>query len=146
MSVPIIHQLKKKHLTAGGDTLAILDAQPGTSCPVVETMRDADYCLMVTEPTPFGLHDLRLAVEVARDELGLPVGVVINRDGFGDDGVEVFCDAEGIPIIMHIPLERRIGQAISDGRTLVEARPEYRSLFLYLYHSIARQVGSGRES
>ncbi|MGD8473748.1 MAG: 4Fe-4S binding protein, partial [Anaerolineae bacterium] len=71
MSVPIISQLKKKHLSAQDGRVAILDAQPGTSCPVVETMRDADFVLMVTEPTPFGLHDLRLAVQVARDELGL---------------------------------------------------------------------------
>ena len=88
---------------------------PGTSCPVVETMRGADFVLLVTEPTPFGLHDLRLAVEVARDELGLPVGVVINRDGVGDAGVDDYCAAEGIPILMRIPLDRRIAEAYSEG-------------------------------
>ena len=76
---------------------------------------------MVTEPTPFGLHDLRLAVQVARDELGLPVGVVVNRDGIGDAGVDEYCAAEGIPILMRIPLDRRIAEAISEGRALVEA-------------------------
>jgi MinD superfamily P-loop ATPase len=141
MSVPIISQLKRKHLAAeNGDRVVILDAQPGTSCPVVETVRDADFVLMVTEPTPFGLHDLRLAVQVARDELGLPVGVVVNRDGIGDAGVDEYCTAEGIPILMRIPLDRRIAEAISDGKALVEAMPEYRGAFRELYSRIARLV------
>ena len=140
MSVPIISQLKKKHMTAIEDRLVILDAQPGTSCPVVETMRDADFVLMVTEPTPFGLHDLRLAVQVARDELGLPVGVVVNRDSIGDKGVDEYCAAEDIPILMRIPLDRRIAEAISEGKTLVEALPEYRSRFQELYRQIEQQV------
>ncbi len=88
MAVPIIRQLKAKHLVGGRNGVTILDASPGTSCPVVETMRGADFVLLVTEPTPFGLHDLRLTVQVARDELGLPVGVVVNRDGVGDAGVD----------------------------------------------------------
>ncbi|MGD8398438.1 MAG: ATP-binding protein, partial [Anaerolineae bacterium] len=106
MAVPIIRQLKAKHMQDGRERVAILDASPGTSCPVVETMRGADFVLLVTEPTPFGLHDLRLAVEVARDELGLPVGVVVNRDGVGDEGVDEYCAAEGIPILMRIPIDR----------------------------------------
>jgi MinD superfamily P-loop ATPase len=144
MSVPIISQLKKRQVPASDNRAVILDAQPGTSCPVVETMRDADFVLMVTEPTPYGLHDLRLAVEVARDELGLPVGVVVNRDGIGDAGVDEYCAAEGIPILMRIPLDRRIGEAISEGRVLVEAMPEYRGPFQDLYGRIARLV-AGQE-
>jgi MinD superfamily P-loop ATPase len=108
MAVPIIRQVKSRHLPGAGDRVVILDAPPGTSCPVVETMRGADFVLLVTEPTPFGLHDLRLAAEVARDELGLPVGVVVNRDGLGDAGVDEYCAAEGIPILMRIPHDRRI--------------------------------------
>lgn len=143
MSVPIISQLKKKHLAPGnGDRVVILDAQPGTSCPVVETMRDADFVLMVTEPTPFGLHDLRLAVQVARDELGLPVGVVVNRDGIGDAGVDQYCAEERIPILMRIQLDRRIAEAISEGKALVEELPEYRPRFIELYEQIAREVPS----
>ncbi len=89
MAVPIIRQLKRSTCPRGRRRQSvILDAPPGTSCPVVETMRGADFVLLVTEPTPFGLHDLRLAVQVARDELGLPVGVVVNRDGVGDAGVD----------------------------------------------------------
>jgi MinD superfamily P-loop ATPase len=142
MSVPIIRQLKGRHLSGGDERIAILDAQPGASCPVVETMRGSDYVLMVTEPTPFGLHDLRLAVEVARDELGLAVGVVVNRDGIGDAGVEEYCAAEEVPILMHIPLDRRIGEAISDGKVLVEALPEYRPQFRQLYERIVQEVRS----
>ncbi len=144
MSVPIISQLKKKHIEGveGNGRVVILDAQPGTSCPVVETMRDADFVLMVTEPTPFGLHDLRLAVQVARDELGLPVGVVINREGIGDAGVDEYCAAEGIPILMTIPLDRRIAEAISDGKALVEALPEYLPRFRELYRAIEEQLQS----
>ncbi|MCR4406871.1 MAG: ATP-binding protein [Anaerolineae bacterium] len=141
MAVPIIRQLKKKAIppdTAG--QVVILDASPGTSCPVVESMRGADLVLLVTEPTPFGLHDLRLAVEVARDELGLPVGVVINRDGVGDQGVDEYCAAEGIPILMRIPLDRRIAEAYSEGVPLVEALPEYRARFRELHQRIEREV------
>lgn len=140
MSVPIIRQLKAKHIAGAGHSLTILDASPGTSCPVVETMRGADFVLLVTEPTPFGLHDLRLTVQVARDELGLPVGVVVNRDGVGDAGVDEYCAAEGIPILMRIPLDRRIAEAVSGGEALVRALPEYLPQFRALYERIAQEV------
>jgi MinD superfamily P-loop ATPase len=134
MSVPVIRQLKQWAIpVAPGDRPIILDASPGASCPVVETMRGADMVLMVTEPTPFGLHDLRIAVEVARDELKLPVGVVINRDGIGDQGVEAYCAAEDVPILMRIPLDRRIAEAYSAGIPLVQAFPIYRSRFVELW-------------
>jgi len=135
MAVPIIRELKKR-LAQAVDGIAILDASPGTACPVVESLRGADFGLMVTEPTPFGLHDLRLAVEVARDELGIPVGVVINRDGVGDSGVDEYCQAQGIPILMRIPLDRRVAEAYSEGRSLLEALPDYRQKFRELYHRI----------
>lgn len=141
MPVPVIRQLKKKHLTRSNDRVVILDSSPGTSCPVVETMRDADFVLMVTEPTPFGLHDLRLAVQVARDELGLLVGVVVNRDGIGDAGVEEYCASEGIPILMRIPLDRHIAEVTSDGQALVEALPLYKAAFRELWHKIVEQTG-----
>ena len=144
MAVPIIRQLKRGVIPPDpGDRPIILDASPGTACPVVESMRGADFVLMVTEPTPFGLHDLRLAVEVARDELGLPVGVVINRDGVGDQGVDDYCATEGIPILMRIPLDRRIAESYSDGGTLVETLPEYREQFQNLYAAIGRLVADG---
>jgi MinD superfamily P-loop ATPase len=144
MAVPIIRELKKR-IGEDSDRIVVLDASPGTSCPVVETMRGADFVLMVTEPTPFGLHDLRLAIEVARDELGLPVGVVINRDGVGDRGVEDYCAAENIPILMRIPLDRRIAEAYSEGVPMVEASPEYREQFVELYRRIKELAAGGKE-
>jgi MinD superfamily P-loop ATPase len=155
MAVPIIRQLKRWAIPPDASTLLgrtlggrpiILDAPPGTACPVVETMREADVVLMVTEPTPFGLHDLRLAVEVARDELGLPVGVVINRDGVGDRGVDDYCAAEDIPILMRIPLDRRIAEAYSEGTPLVEARPEYRERFAMLWERLKECTPQRRQS
>jgi len=137
MTVPIIRQLKQWAIPQPAAGQAIIrDASPGASCPVVETMRGADVVLMVTEPTPFGLHDLRLAVEVARDELGLPVAVVINRDGVGDQGVEAYCEAEKIPVLMRIPLDRRIAEAYAEGVTLVEALPEYNERFVALWERL----------
>jgi MinD superfamily P-loop ATPase len=146
MAVPIIRQLKARHRPGPDHAVTILDASPGTSCPVVETMRGADFVLLVTEPTPFGLHDLRLAAQVARDELGLPVGVVVNRDGIGDGGVDDYCAAEDIPILMRIPLDRRIATAISGGEALVDALPEYRPRFLKLYEKIRGQLMSREEA
>jgi MinD superfamily P-loop ATPase len=145
MAVPVIRQLKRWAIPPNsGDRPIILDAPPGTACPVVESIRGADFVLMVTEPTPFGLHDLRLAVEVARTELGLPVGVVINRDGVGDRGVDEYCAAEDVPILMRIPLDRHIAEAYSEGVPLVEARPEYRDRFTDLWASIQRLCPEGR--
>ncbi|MBN1956406.1 MAG: ATP-binding protein [Anaerolineae bacterium] len=147
MAVPIIRQLKQWLIPPDpGDRAIILDASPGTACPVVESMSGADFVLMVTEPTPFGLHDLRMAVEVARSELGLPVGVVVNRDGVGDRGVDDYCAAEGIPILLRIPLERRIAEAYSEGTLLVEALPEYREQFRALYAAIEKQLEWGQEA
>jgi MinD superfamily P-loop ATPase len=134
---PVIRELKRR---INSDGLVILDASPGTSCPVVEAMKGADFVLLVTEPTPFGLHDLRLTVEVARDELGLPVGVVINRDGIGDEKVEAYCQSEGIPILMRIPFDRRIAEVYSEGGLVIEALPEYRAKFTQLYLRIADQI------
>jgi len=141
MAVPIIRQLKQQAIPklANGQAV-ILDASPGTACPVVESLHGADFALMVTEPTPFGLHDLRLAVQVARDELGLPVGIVVNRDGIGDTGVDEYAAAEGIPILMRIPLDRRIAEAYSEGVPLVQALPEWRERFVDLYRRMAQEV------
>ena len=143
MAVPIIRQLKRRTIPPGTSRqVVILDAPPGTSCPVVESMRGADFVLLVTEPTPFGLHDLRLAVEVARDELGLPVGVVVNRDGVGNQSVDEYCAVENIPILMRIPLDRRIAAAYSESVPLVDVMPEFKEKFRELYRQIARLAAS----
>jgi MinD superfamily P-loop ATPase len=138
MAVPVIHQLKKWQ-PPQTDGIAIWDSPPGTSCPVVESIRDADFLLLVTEPTPFGLHDLKLAAQLGA-ELELPLGVVINRDGVGDTQVEEFCQKAEIPILMRIPLEREIGAGIAQGKTLVEIQPEYQARFQEMYARIAAEV------
>ncbi len=138
MAVPIIRQLKT-WLPARPGQLVIRDSPPGTSCPVVETVRGADFLLLVTEPTPFGLHDLKLAVAVAA-ELAIPVGVVINRDGLGDQRVDDFCTEVGIPILLRIPFDRRIAEAVSRGQALVTALPEYYPQFEALLEQITRAV------
>jgi MinD superfamily P-loop ATPase len=143
MATPIIRELKRYLTREKNRDTVILDAPPGNACPVVETMRGVDFALLVTEPTPFGLHDLRIAVELATEELGLPVGVVINRDGIGDAGVDQFCEEEGIPILMRIPLDRNIAEAYAEGISLVDAMPEYREAFVELYHRIRWIVAQG---
>lgn len=134
MAVPIIRELKRWPPARPFD-LEIRDAPPGASCPVVESMRGADFALLVTEPTPFGLHDLKQVAEITR-ELRLPAGVVINRDGIGDNAVEAYCAEAGLPILMRIPMERRFAEAIASGQTLVEAAPEYRKKFVALLENI----------
>ncbi len=140
MATPIIRQLKKWAVpTLRADQIVILDASPGTSCPVVESVRGADFLLLVTEPTPFGLHDLKLAVQVGR-ELDLPMGVVINRDGIGDGGVDEFCAAEGLPVLMRIPFDRAIAEGVARGRPLVDIRPEYAERFRQMFTQIAPKM------
>jgi MinD superfamily P-loop ATPase len=140
MAVPVIRRLKERHLDGRADVLAVLDAPSGTSCPLVETLRGVDYVLLVTEPTPFGLHDLCLAMDVARDQLALPVGVVVNRDGVGDASVDDYCHEAGIPILLRIPLDRRIAEGLSEGHPLVQILPEYIPLFRALLQRIAAEV------
>jgi len=123
------------------DSFTIIDAPPGTSCPVVTAVRDSDFCLLVTEPTSFGLNDLALAVDMVR-ELGIPCGVVVNRDGIGDRGVEDYCRKEGIPIMMRIPLDIKIARLYSRGITLAEGMPEWREPFIRLFDNVKRIAGS----
>ncbi len=136
MAPPLIRAVKE---LLHPDMPAILDAPPGTSCPAIATMRNADAVLLVTEPTPFGLHDLRLAVDVTR-ELGIPFGVLINRVGVGDQRVHDFCHEEDIPILMEIPDDRGIAEAYSRGVLMVDAYPEYRKLFQQLYRRVEHLV------
>jgi len=127
------------------DRLNILDCSPGTSCPVVTAVRGSDYVLLVTEPTPFGLHDLVLAVETIR-LLGVPFGVVINRVGIGDEGVHQFCAAEGIPIVLEIPDDRRIAEAYSRGQMATDAVPELRASFRDLLGTLGGRFSAPKET
>jgi MinD superfamily P-loop ATPase len=132
MPTPVIRRVKAK---ANRDGIVIIDVSPGTSCPVVESIKDSDFCLLVTEPTPFGLNDLILAVETVK-ELGVSCGVVINRAGVGDKKVEEYCPKEGIPILLTIPLDTEIARLNSRGITLVEGMPQWREGFIKLFDRI----------
>lgn len=132
MAPPLIRAVKMR---LRDDLPAILDAPPGTSCPVITTLRGADFVALVTEPTPFGLHDLKLAVDMVR-ELKIPFGVIVNRMGIGDDRVHAYCREEEIPILLGIPDDRRIAEAYSRGNLIVDALPEYRGLFQSLIEKI----------
>ena len=124
-SSPLIERVKEE---ADCRELVLIDAPPGTSCPMVESVRDADYAVLVTEPTPFGLHDLKLAVDTVR-RLEIPLGVVINRADLGDESVKTFCLEEKIPVLGEIPFDRRIAVLYSRGDVASVAIPEYRELF-----------------
>jgi MinD superfamily P-loop ATPase len=117
----------------------VLDAPPGTSCPVIEAVKGSDFVLLVTEPTPFGLNDLELAVGVVR-ELNLPFAVAINRNDIGDDGVMRYCQKEGIDVLLEIPNDRRIAESYSRGVMIIESIPEYSAKFLQLYERIKSMV------
>ena len=134
MAVPVIRQLKKWAVPQPGQVV-VRDAPPGTSCPVVEAMRGADYVVLVTEPTPFGLHDLRLAVQVAR-ELGLPAGVIVNRVNGDFPDLEDFCNTSGLPILMRIPFDRVIAEGIAQGKTLTDILPEYADNLRMMFQQI----------
>ena len=132
MAPPIIK--KQRSYIKDGKTV-ILDSPPGPSCPVIETIRETDFCALVTEPTPFGLNDLVLAVETVR-EIGVPFGVIINQHGIGDDAVDRYCNTEGIEILMRIPWDRRIAEAYSKGEPAVELFPEMKKDFQQVFSRI----------
>lgn len=134
MAGPVIRAVKQR---SDKDFVTIIDAPPGTSCSVVSTLLGSDFCVLVTEPTPFGLHDLQLAVDLVR-KLGIPCGVVINRSDIGDRGVENYCQNEAIPVLMQIPNDRKIAEAYSRGKMIVDEFPEYRERFQALLPTIAR--------
>jgi len=136
----MIHHVKDR---IEPEALAIVDVPPGTSCPVVAALRGVDFVLLVTEPTPFGLNDLKLAVALVR-EMRLPFAVVINRDGIGNDETEVYCKAEGIDIAATLADDRRIAEAYSAGAMIVDAVSECREPFSALcgyVDAVRRQRG-----
>jgi MinD superfamily P-loop ATPase len=141
MPVPVIREVKK-HIDP--ESVSIIDCSPGTSCPVVESIRGSDFCLLVTEPTPFGLNDLALAVETVK-ALGVPCGIVINRAGADANRLDEFCLNEKIPVLMTIPMDTRIARLYSRGITLVEGMPQYRSDFANLFNR-TREILNERNS
>lgn len=148
MAPPIIRKIKKKikkDYNDGRDKnranhyITIIDAPPGTSCPVIESTKDSDYTILVTEPTPFGLHDLILAVEVLK-KLKIPYGVVLNKCDIGDQKVEEYCKKNDIPLLLSIPLDREIAVTYSKGIPIVKTNPSYEQKFIQLFQKITQII------
>ena len=135
-ATPVVHALKRE-IDPG--RLAILDCPPGTGCPTIASLRGTDAAILVTEPTPFGLHDLKAAVSVAR-AVGVPAGVVINRDGIGDDGVLRWCEEEGVPVLARIPFDREIAALYAEGRNPARESAAFREAVLAALAGLEREV------
>jgi MinD superfamily P-loop ATPase len=142
MVPPII---KKVRSYTDPDLVTIIDAPPGTSCPVIAAMNKADFVLLVTEPTPFGLHDLKLAVETVK-VLGLPSGLVINRAGLGNDEVKKYANKENLPILMEIPFDKRIAQIYSNGQMIADTLPGYKEKFQDLFKKIEQEIEGEKQN
>jgi len=136
MAVPIIKAVKKQ---IEDNKNVIIDAPVGTSCPVIETVRESDFCVLVTEPTPFGLHDLKITVQVLR-KMKVPFAVVVNRAGIGDKKVYTYCKEEKIPILMEIPYQRKIAELYSKGVPFSLEMPEWKEKFQTLFNKIRKLV------
>ncbi|SEM04374.1 MinD superfamily P-loop ATPase, contains an inserted ferredoxin domain [Syntrophus gentianae] len=137
LSPVIIKRVKERGLDG---SIAVIDAPSGASWPVMAAVRDTDGVLLVTEPTPFGLHDLKPAVEMLR-RLELPCAVAINRSTLGEKDLWRYCLSEQLPIVLEIPDDRRIAEACSQGKTLLEAFPEYREIFLQGWQNLQETFG-----
>ncbi|MGD6853022.1 MAG: ATP-binding protein [Candidatus Bathyarchaeia archaeon] len=136
LAVPVIKAVKNQ--IQDGENV-ILDSPPGTSCPFVETVSGSDFCLLVTEPTPFGLHDLRIAVEVLR-KVAVPFGVVVNRAGIGDRKLYDYCKEESIRIMLEIPYDRKIAELYSKGVPFSLEMSDWATKFQTMYNEIVRLV------
>ena len=132
MSPPVIRAVKKY---IDKKKTVIIDSPPGTSCPVITAIKDTDFVILVTEPTPFGLNDLSLAVEVVR-KLKIPFGVIINRSDLGNKKTDEYCIKENIPILMRIPFSKKIAEIYSRGDSIIGTLPEYREKFQRLFANI----------
>lgn len=142
MAPPLIRQVKKNnHLN--NQYLTIIDVPPGTSCPVIEAVKGSDFAVLVTEPTPFGLNDLVLAVKILK-KLNIPMGVVINRSTNESEIITGFCEKETIPILMCLPIDKGIAIAYSKGQSIIYGRDDYKILFRGLYDKMIELIGAGK--
>lgn len=136
MAPPLIRQVKSR---IEPNSVAILDAPPGTSCPMVTVVRGSDFCILVTEPTPFGMNDLHLAIETVK-KLGIPYGVVVNRAEADDLKTRDYFKSNQIPLLLKIPLDRKIAELYSIGAPFIGPMPEYREKFRALFKTISETV------
>jgi len=134
MAVPAIERVRA---AVQPNKVNIIDAPPGTSCPVISSVKNTDFLILVTEPTPFGLNDLKLAVGMVKI-LAIPHGIVINRSDLGDEKVKEYAKEENIPILMEIPFDRQIAEIYSKGKLLVEELPEWKERFIHLYEDVVK--------
>jgi len=137
MAVPIIREVKR-HIKSGKNV--ILDSPPGTSCPVIQTISGSDFCVLVTEPTPFGLYDLKIIVQVL-ENMKIPLGVIVNRAGIGDRKIYEYCKEKNIPILLEIPYQRRIAEFYSRGIPFSLEMPEWKTKFQTLFNNVTKLVG-----
>lgn len=134
-----VRLIKAVKALAPADRDVIIDCPPGTSCPMINAVKGADFCLLVSEPTPFGLSDLKLAVETL-EKINIPRALVINRSDLGDGEMESWCLQKGIKVLLKIPFDRAIAEAYSRGETMLEARPEYRGRLVALFDSLKKEA------
>ena len=134
MAVPVIERVRA---AVQPNKVNIIDAPPGTSCPVISSVKNTDFVILVTEPTPFGLNDLKLAVGMVKI-LNMPHGIIINRSDLGDEKVKEYAKEENIPILMEIPFDRQIAETYSKGKLLVEELPELKERFIHLYEDVVK--------
>lgn len=142
--VPVIRDLKKWIITTHQQQTFILDASPGCSCPVVETLRGSDFALLVSEPTPFGYHDLRLVLMLVQYGMRIPCGVVINKSSGRDAIIEDLCRQYCVPVLMRIPLSREIAESYARGELLIDAFPDYAQRFEDCFLSIKKLIAHNR--
>jgi MinD superfamily P-loop ATPase len=141
MASPLIRKVKER---IQKDRVVILDAPPGTACPVIETVRGSEFCLLVTEPTPFGLNDLALAVGML-EKLGIPKGVAVNKADIGNREVWDYCKSKDIPILMEIPMDRQIAESYSRGIPIVIENLSYIQKFQDLWEKMEELCESSRQ-
>jgi MinD superfamily P-loop ATPase len=135
MAVPLIRAVRRK--AEGG--LVLLDSPPGAACPMIESVKGSDFCLLVTEPTPFGLYDIDIAVKVL-DTMKIPRGVLINKSGLGERAVYDYCRKMELTILMEIPLDRKIAKLYSRGILLVDEMPEWNEPFRDLLGKVKEMI------
>ncbi|MFZ2631994.1 MAG: ATP-binding protein [Desulfosalsimonadaceae bacterium] len=147
MSPPLMRAVKARlneRMTASPAD-AVIDAPPGVSCPAVHAVMDSDMILLVTEPTPFGVYDMKLARQ-AFAPMKKPMGVVVNRAGLGNSEIYDYCKAEGLEILAEIPYDRRIAEAYAKGCIIADTSEDMRRLFTGLAGKIRQRAGRGREA
>ncbi len=138
MAVPVIKEVKKQ---VKRNKTVIIDSPPGTSCPVIESVYGSNYCILVSEPTPFGLHDLKMTVEVL-EKINIPFGVVINRAGIGDRKIYDYCKKKAVPVLLEIPFQREIAELYSSGIPFVLKMPTWKNRFQLLMNDVKGRMDS----